>query len=113
MVIKRYADVKSQAYAGMPEGVELREMIAAEDGAPNFTLRVFDLEPGASTPFHAHAWEHEVFILHGTGRVKGQGEEKSFQGGDSIYIAPNEMHCFIAGAALRFICVVPRDRCTL
>src|SRR5919108_3414635 len=113
MVIKRYADVKPGQYAGVPAGVEMREMITAGDGAPNFSLRVFDLDPGASTPFHAHGWEHEVFILQGKGRVRTEGQETPFQSGDSVFIAPHETHCFIAdiGVPLRFICVVPsKDR---
>jgi quercetin dioxygenase-like cupin family protein len=113
MMIKRYADVKPGTYAGMPDGVQMREMITAEDGAPNFTLRIFDVEASASTPYHSHAWEHEVYILQGTGRVKTEGRETPFQTGDSVYIAPNETHCFIADAAARFICVVPAKKCQL
>lgn len=63
MIIKHYAEVKPGAYAGTPEGIEMREMITAGDGAPNFSLRVFDVRPGVGTPFHSHEWEHEVFIL--------------------------------------------------
>jgi quercetin dioxygenase-like cupin family protein len=114
MKMKRYADVKPGTYAGIPEGVQMREMITAEDGAPNFSLRVFDVKAGASTPFHSHAWEHEVYIVQGTGRVKTEDRETAFQAGDSVYIAPNEKHCFMADAASRFVCVVPvKDRCNL
>jgi quercetin dioxygenase-like cupin family protein len=115
MILKRYSDVKPGHYAGVPEGVQMREMITANDGAPNFSLRVFDVEAGASTPFHAHEWEHEVFILQGRGRIKTEGQETPFQSGDSVYIAPHETHCFIAdGGTLRFICVIPsKDRCQL
>jgi len=114
MKLKRYADVKPGTYDGIPDGVQLREMITAEDGAPNFTLRVFDVEAGASTPFHSHAWEHEVFVVQGTGRVKTEDRETAFQVGDSVYIAPTEKHCFIADVPARFICVVPiKDRCNL
>jgi quercetin dioxygenase-like cupin family protein len=116
MIIKHYAEVKPGTYAGVPEGVQLREMITAEDGAPNFSMRVFDVEPGASTPFHSHAWEHEVFILQGRGKVRTEGKETPFAPGDSVYIAPNEQHCFAAdpGVAVRFICVIPsHNQCRL
>lgn len=116
MVIKHYKDVQPGTYAGVPEGVEMREMITERDGAPNFALRVFDIQPGASTPFHSHEWEHEVFILEGTGRVRSEGKETSFRQGDSIYIAPHEQHCFIADSTnpVRFICVIPsKNQCRL
>jgi quercetin dioxygenase-like cupin family protein len=116
MVIKHYADVKPGEYAGVPEGVQMREMITAADGAPNFSLRVFDINPSASTPFHSHAWEHEVFILQGRGKVKTEGRETPFQTGDSVYIAPNETHCFMAdaGGPVRLICVVPsKNQCRM
>ena len=83
MMIKRYADVKPGTYAGIPDGVQMREMITAEDGAPNFTLRVFDVEASASTPYHSHAWEHEVYILQGTGRdgSRPRGVRRRFRPG--------------------------------
>jgi quercetin dioxygenase-like cupin family protein len=115
MMIKHYEDVKPGTYEGVPDGVCVREMITARDGAPNFSLRVFDVEPGTSTPFHRHEWEHEVFILAGTGKVRSaEDKETPFRPGDSVFIAPNEQHCFVAdtGAPVRFICVVPsKNQC--
>jgi quercetin dioxygenase-like cupin family protein len=116
MVIKRYSDVTPGTYEGVPEGVQLREMITERDGAPNFSLRVFDVQPGASTPFHTHEWEHEVFILEGKGKVVTEGKEQPFGAGDAVYIAPSEQHCFVAdqGMAVRFVCVIPsKNRCRL
>ena len=49
------------------QGVLKREVITASDGAPHFCMRVFEVEPGSSTPSHSHPWEHEVFILSGKG----------------------------------------------
>ncbi len=112
MVIKNYKDVKPGTYAGVPQGVQMREMITGQDGAPNFALRVFDLEPGAGTPFHAHEWEHEVFILKGTGKVRTEGKDTLFKAGDSVYLAPNEKHCFVADDPVQFICVIPsKNQC--
>jgi quercetin dioxygenase-like cupin family protein len=116
MVIKNYTEVEPGTYSGVPEGVQMREMITERDGAPNFTLRVFDIQPGASTPFHSHEWEHEVFILEGSGIVKTEGKVTPFKRGDSVYLAPHEMHCFAAdaGATVRFICVVPaKNQCRM
>jgi len=116
MILKHYAEVKPGTYSGTPAGVEMREMITAKDGAPNFSLRVFDVQPGLSTPFHSHEWEHEVFILSGNGTIRTEGKETPFIAGDSVFIAPNETHCFVAesSAPLRFICVIPsKNQCRL
>lgn len=110
MVIKHYKDVKPGTYTGIPDGVQMREMITGQDGAPNFSMRVFDLDPGTSTPFHSHEWEHEVFIVKGTGRVKTEGKETPFKPGDTVYIAPQEAHCFIADGPAQFVCVIPMKR---
>jgi len=116
MIIKHYAEVKPGSYSATPQGVQMREMITDRDGAPNFSLRVFDVQPGASTPFHSHEWEHEVFILEGTGTVRTEGTETPFKRGDSVYVAPHEKHCFVADprAPVQFICVIPsKNQCRL
>ncbi len=48
-------------------GVVKRDVINADNGAPNLCIRVFEVEPGSSTPPHSHPWEHEVFVLSGRG----------------------------------------------
>src|SRR5579884_2400744 len=116
MLIKSYNDVAPTAYEGVPDGVQIREMITARDGAPTFAMRVFDVQAGASTPYHRHEWEHEAYIISGTGRVRTEGKETAFQPGDSVYIAPNEQHCFMAdtNVAVQMICCIPsKDRCRL
>lgn len=116
MIIKHYSDVKPGTYAGTPDGVQVREMITGLDGAPNFSLRVFDVQPGVSTPFHTHEHEHEVFILEGRGTVRTEGSQTPFKPGDSVFIAPHEKHCFVAdgNTQVRFICVVPsKKQCSL
>lgn len=116
MILKSYRNVSPTVYEGVSEGVKIREMITDRDGAKNFAMRVFDVQPGSSTPFHTHAWEHEVYIISGTGKVKTPAGETAFKPGDSIYVPPNEQHCFIADAVdpIQMICCIPaKDRCTL
>jgi quercetin dioxygenase-like cupin family protein len=90
-------------------GVVKREVITARDGAPNFAMRVFDVEPGHSTPYHSHHWEHEAFILAGEGVVKGETGESKIAKDSVVFIAPDELHCFTntGKETLRFICVIP------
>jgi len=106
MKVRNYLDTKP--IHELP-GVVKREVITADDGAPNFCMRVFEVEPGSSTPSHSHWWEHEVFILSGQGVVvSGQGETPIGKG-SVIFVAPNEHHCFLnnSNETLRFICVIP------
>jgi quercetin dioxygenase-like cupin family protein len=116
MILKHSKDVQPGTYAGVPDGVQMRELITERDGAPNFSMRVFDIEPGKSTPFHTHAWEHAVFIIEGTGSVRTEGKETPFAKGDSVFVAPHEAHCFVADAntSVRMICCVPaKNQCKM
>jgi quercetin dioxygenase-like cupin family protein len=106
MKVSRYSDTKPTQE--LP-GVTKREVITARDGAPNFCMRVFEVEPGSSTPQHSHPWEHEVFILSGQGTAVSKEGETTFNEGSVIFVAPDEPHCFIntGSQTLRFICLIP------
>jgi len=106
MKVSKYDE--TEATLELP-GVYKREVINASDGAPNSCMRVFDLDPGSSTPSHSHAWEHEVFVLSGRGVVEGQGGEKEISAESVVFVAPDEHHCFrnTSDETLRFICVIP------
>ncbi len=90
-------------------GVVKREVINVDDGAPNFCMRVFDIEPGASTPSHEHPWEHEVFVLSGRGVVVGEQEETQIAKDSVVFVPPDEHHCFKnnGNEILQMICVIP------
>jgi len=106
MIISSYINTKP--VQELP-GVVKREVINADDGAPNFCMRVFDVEPGASTSSHEHPWEHEVFVLSGRGVVVGEQGETQIAKDSVVFVPPNEHHCFInnGNEILRFICVIP------
>lgn len=108
MIVKNYRQVTPEPAAEAP-GITVRWVIGQKDGAPNFAMRVFEVEPGASSPFHTHSWEHEVFILAGTGHLRSADGETPFQEEDVIFVAPEEKHQFVndGDTTLRFICVVP------
>ena len=86
-------------------GALKREVITEKDGAPNFAMRVIEVIPGGSSPFHSHPWEHEVFILSGQGVVNGEQGESQIKKESVIYIAPDEKHCFVnkGNEPLRFV----------
>jgi quercetin dioxygenase-like cupin family protein len=69
-------------------GLTVRWVISEKDGAPNFSMRVFEVEPGGYSPYHKHPWEHEVFILEGRGSLVQGDEEFPLSRGDVIFIPP-------------------------
>ena len=106
MKVSKYLDTRPTQE--LP-GVVKREVVNADDGAPNFCMRVFEVEPGNSTPSHSHPWEHEAYVLDGKGVVKGEQGETQIARDSVIYIPPDEQHCFVNNGTeiLRFICVIP------
>lgn len=106
MKVLKYIDV--EPIKEMP-GVAKYEVITAADGAPNFCMRVFEVQPGSSTPSHSHPWEHEVFVVSGRGVLVGEGGGTEIDKGSVIFIAPNENHCLVnkGNDPLRFVCLIP------
>ena len=91
------------------EGCTVRWLIGEPDGAPNFAMRQFEVQPGGFTPKHSHDYEHEVFILAGQGVVLEGETEHPIAAGDVIYVQPNEVHQFrnTGDGNLKFLCLVP------
>ncbi|MBN1857584.1 cupin domain-containing protein [Candidatus Bipolaricaulota bacterium] len=92
-------------------GVTKQVLIGPQAGAPNFAMRRFTVAPGGFTPYHTHAWEHEVYILSGHGVAKGAHGEKPVVAGDFVYVPPEEEHQFRnpSREPLQFLCMVPLD----
>jgi len=89
--------------------VRVRWLISEEDGAKNFALRLFEVEPNGQTALHSHDHEHGVFVLGGKGLVVCDGSEKEVEQGHAIYIPPNSKHCFKNSERenFYFLCLVP------
>ena len=106
MKVKNYREV-----AGKEEvpGVVMRVVAGPAEGAPNFVMRVFEIQPGNATPYHSHNWEHEVFTLSGSGVGRSADGDRQLAEGDAIFVPANEQHCFVNTGEdiLRFICVIP------
>jgi len=93
------------------EGVEVRWLIAKEDGAENFAMRMFELAGGGHTPLHTHLHEHEVFIVEGEGVFVCEGREYPFAAEHFILVPGGKEHCFrnTGQLVLRFLCIIPAD----
>ncbi|MBD3179469.1 MAG: cupin domain-containing protein [Candidatus Latescibacteria bacterium] len=91
------------------ENVSVRWLISEKDGAPNFAMRLFEVGQGGCSPFHAHSWEHEVYILEGEGKLQFENEERDFSAGFFIFVPGGKEHSFIntGEGKLKFLCMVP------
>lgn len=99
------------------QGVTMAVMVGREHGAPNFALRQFVVEPGGHSPRHSHDYEHEVYIVEGSGTVLLNGREQPIKAGDVVYVPADHEHQFKAGArgpagpgGMTFLCLVPVTR---
>ena len=92
-------------------GCAMRQLVSDADGAPNFSMRQFEVAPGGNTPLHSHPYEHEVFVLEGEGTIRDGDQEHPISKGDVIYVAPDDLHQFknSGTSPLKFLCLVPND----
>lgn len=91
------------------KGVWVRPLITEEDGAPNFMMDVFEIEPGGHTALHAHPWEHQAFVLSGEGTIRAGDTDHPIKPGSVVFIAANEEHQFRNSGKhpLELLCVIP------
>ena len=89
--------------------VEIRWLISKEDGAENFAMRMFELQPGGHTPLHTHSHEHEVFVVEGQGTVVCEGQDYEFASEYVIFVPPNKEHRFknTGESVLKMLCLIP------
>jgi quercetin dioxygenase-like cupin family protein len=104
-----HTDVEAKTANDGASKLKVRWLITKDIGAPNFAMRLFEVEPNGHSPLHTHDWEHEVFILEGEGTVLGKEGEKKFKQGDAVFVAPNEKHQFknTGSKLLKFLCLIP------
>lgn len=106
--IRDFREVEAQPSG---EGVTMRVPIGPEEGAPTFNMRIFEVQPGFSSPHHSHWWEHEIFILAGRGMFKTERGDVPVGEGTTVFVPGNEMHQLrnVGDEVLRFICLVPQE----
>jgi len=107
------AKMEDVAFPGV-QGATMSIMVGRADNAPNFALRSIEVTPGGNTPKHMHDYEHEVYVVSGTGKVLLDGKLNEIKAGDVVYVPANEEHQFTvgedSGESLRFLCVVPVEQ---
>lgn len=113
MIVEKQANVKpTEVNEKDIEGVTMKVLMSDKDGAPNYAMRVFEIQPGGHTAYHTHAWEHEVYVLEGRGIVRQGDKNHPLDEGTFVFVPPEEPHNFSNSgeSVLRFICVVPITR---
>lgn len=90
-------------------GVVKQVLIGRQDGAPNFVIRYFRIEPGGHSQLERHPHDHGVVILHGRAKVQLNDEFHELGPLDVVYVGGNDLHQFrnIGEDALGFLCVIP------
>jgi quercetin dioxygenase-like cupin family protein len=85
--------------------------ISRENGAPNFSFRVFTIEPGGHTPLHSHPFEHLNYVIEGNGVLFAENRENPIKKGDFLMVLPGETHQYRnnSTAPVLFICAVPNS----
>jgi quercetin dioxygenase-like cupin family protein len=108
MIIKKLKDIPIIKLDGL-EGLTKQIAIGAEDGSKEIVMRYFTLEPGKSSPHHAHDYPHLIRIEAGEGSATDHdGNEHAVEYGDFIYVPDNSIHHLSAGKnGIAFICIVP------
>ena len=94
------------------KNVKKKIAIGSKDGSPNFSFRVFTVEPGGYTPYHSHKQEHVNYIIEGKGAiVDEEGNEKPLEQGDFALVLPNEKHQYKNTGSENFvmICAVEKE----
>ena len=81
------------------------------DGSKKFAVRYIEIEPSGYSPHHSHPWEHEIFVLEGSGTAVGEKGMQSISVGDLISIPGEEIHQIknTGKSALKILCMIPKS----
>lgn len=117
MKIQHYREIDPLPVEGIEEateGLTIRRVISEVDGATEFTMDVFEIEPGGHSAYHEHPWEHQIFVLSGEGSLVGSEGPVPFKPGDVIFIPPDEPHQIVndGEALVEFVCLIPKAALT-
>ena len=110
MKIEKSGNIKkSTVIVEGAKDVEIRWLISKEDGAENFAMRMFEIQPGGHTPLHTHPHEHEVFIVEGNGALVFEETEHPFGPEHVIFVPGDKEHQFknTGDSLVRLLCLIP------
>ncbi len=108
-----YSEVPVADFGDAAPGVTIRRLIDEEnDGAPNYALRLIEVPPDGHTPFHAHPFEHENYVIAGNGRLRIKETWHEVGPGSVMFIPADTDHTFenTGSEPFRFLCGIPVSR---
>lgn len=111
MIVRKHTDVKiEEVRMDGATGVTKRVLVSEADGAPNFIMRQFILQPGGNTPYHTHDFEHVIYVLSGHGHARQSNGTADLGAGSVLLVLPNEEHGFVntGNEPMVFLCSIPR-----
>jgi ribulose-bisphosphate carboxylase large chain len=112
----RWQDVPVTEYKQRADhwaGISRTVLVGAAGEATAFQVRYFEVAPGGFTSLEEHAHEHAVVVLRGRGQVRLGSRVYDLGFGDTVYVAPREVHQFrnpTAAEPFGFLCVVNAHR---
>ena len=74
------------------DGTGAARLINLDDNPLTCTLSYSEIPPGKTSSHHIHEWEHEVYIIEGSGALFCDGKEYPVKAGDAMFIPPNVDH---------------------
>ncbi len=108
-----YSEVPAEVVGDTAQGASIRWLIDdAHDGAPVYALRMVEIAPGGHSPHHSHPYEHENFVVEGSGKVLIDGTWHKLVPGDVVMVPPGADHVYenAGNAVFRFLCGIPVTR---
>lgn len=108
--VAHYTDVPATVFGKEAPGASIRWLIDDEhDGAPVYSLRMIEIEPGGHSPKHTHAFEHENFVVEGTGKVFILDTEYDLKVGDVVFVPGGVLHQYVntGDTTFKFLCGIP------
>ncbi len=114
-VVRPAAGVPGQQVAAGRD-TRMQVLVGPGEGAPNFVLRRFTMEPGGGIPLHTNEVEHEQYVLRGRARITIGAATHDVGPDDTLYIPAGAPHSYeVVEGPFEFLCVVPNapDRLTI
>jgi quercetin dioxygenase-like cupin family protein len=94
---------------GGANGLRRADLISEADGAPNFELRKYVVEPGVEVGRHRNTIEHEQYVLAGEYTIGIGDEEFRISSGHSVFIPAGTVHWYRneTDVPAKYLCIVP------
>ena len=105
--------VEYKAVAEHHCGVSRSVLVGAGGERTTFHVRYFEIEPSGFSSLERHQHEHVVIVLRGQGQVRLGDAVHAVGFGDTIYVAPNEVHQLRNSSTSEpfgFLCMVDAER---